>query len=107
MLHILQRLYTYVSSVCSDCFICFRHMLQVFHLDVAKVDLDAVYICMVASVCLRFKHMFLLFHLDVVYILQWLHMCFSGVSDVRCKCFSCFGRMLQMFHLDVAKIDLV
>jgi hypothetical protein len=39
MLHILQWLYTYVSSVCSDCFICFRRTLQVFHLDVAKVDL--------------------------------------------------------------------
>ena len=24
---------------------CFRHMLQVFHLDVAKVDLDVAYTC--------------------------------------------------------------
>jgi predicted DsbA family dithiol-disulfide isomerase len=39
----LQWLYTYVSSVCSDCFICFRRMSQVFHLDVAKVDLDIAY----------------------------------------------------------------
>ena len=73
-------------------------MLQVFHLDVAKVDLDAVYICMVASVCLRFKHMFLLFHLDVVYILQWLHMCFSGVSDVCLQVF-------QLFQTYVASVS--
>jgi hypothetical protein len=36
------------------------------------------------------KRMFQVFHLDVAYILQWLHTCFSGVSDVCCKCFSCF-----------------
>jgi hypothetical protein len=27
--------------------------------------------------------------------LQWLHMCFPGVSDVCCKCFNYFGRMLH------------
>ena len=30
-----------------------------------------------------------------------------AVLDVCCKCFNCFGRMLQMFSLDVAKKDLV
>jgi hypothetical protein len=30
------------SSVCPKYFICFRRMLQVFHLDVAKVDLDVL-----------------------------------------------------------------
>jgi hypothetical protein len=39
----LQWLYTYVSSVDSKCFIGFGRMLQVFHLDVAKVDLNVVY----------------------------------------------------------------
>jgi hypothetical protein len=42
-------------NVCFKCmfqlFICFRRMLQVFHLDVAKVYIDVAYICMVASVC--------------------------------------------------------
>jgi hypothetical protein len=33
--------------------------------------------------------------------------CFSGISDIYCKCFSCFGRILQVFHLDVAKVDLM
>jgi hypothetical protein len=42
--------------------------------------------------------------------LQWLSSvfgCFASVSDVCCKCINYFGRMLQVFHLDVAKVDLV
>jgi len=31
--------------------------------------------------------------------------CFANVSDVCCKCFSYFGRMLQVFHPNVAKVD--
>jgi hypothetical protein len=34
----------YVSSAYSKCFIYFRLMLQVFHLDVAKLDRDVAYI---------------------------------------------------------------
>jgi hypothetical protein len=30
--HVMQ----YVLSVCSKCFICFRYMLQIFYLNVAK-----------------------------------------------------------------------
>jgi hypothetical protein len=30
----------YVANVCSKCFICFRCMLQLFYLSIAKVDLD-------------------------------------------------------------------
>jgi hypothetical protein len=51
-------------------------------------------------------------HLDVAYVLQLLHTYFSSVSgiltrvsDVCYKCFSCFGRMVQVFHLDVPKVD--
>jgi hypothetical protein len=32
----------YVASVCSMCLRCFGRMLQVFHANVAKVDLDVV-----------------------------------------------------------------
>jgi hypothetical protein len=55
--------------VVSICFKCFIRMLQVFHLDVAKVDLD------------------------VAYVLQWLHArfkffrYFAGVSDVCLQMF--------------------
>ena len=54
-------------------------MLQVFHLDVAKIDLDVVYIAMVIYAC--FKRIV------------------SSVSSV-------FSRMLHVFQLDVSKVDL-
>jgi hypothetical protein len=54
------------------------------------------------------------FHLDVFndyngYTrgFQVLFWCFVSVSDVCCKCFNCLRRMMQMFLLDVAKVDLV
>jgi hypothetical protein len=31
---------------------------------------------------------------------------FASVSDVCCKCFSYFRRMLQVFHLNVVKVYL-
>ena len=31
--------------------------------------------------------------------------CFASVSDVCCKCFNCFGHMLQIFPQDVTKVD--
>jgi hypothetical protein len=30
-----------------------------------------------------------------------------GISDVCCKCFNSFERRLQVFHLDIVKVDLV
>jgi hypothetical protein len=30
---------------------------------------------------------------------------FVSISDVCYKCFSYFGRMLYLFHLDVVKVD--
>jgi hypothetical protein len=44
MLHMLLWLYTHVSSTCFKCFICFRRMLQTFHLDVSKVDFKGEHI---------------------------------------------------------------
>jgi hypothetical protein len=43
-------------------------------------------------------------------LLQWLSIvfgCFASVLDIYCKCFNCFRCMLQVFHLDVAKVDQV
>ena len=57
----------------------FNNMLQVFHLDVAKIDLDVVYIAMVIYAC--FKRIV------------------SSVSSV-------FSRILHVFQLDVSKVDL-
>jgi hypothetical protein len=68
------------------CFRCFIYILQVFHLDVVKIDLDVAYIC---------------------YGFQVFSNVFASVSNVCCKCFSCFRRMLQVFHINVAKVNLV
>ena len=42
----------YVINVCFSSFRCFRVTLQVFHMDVAKVDQDVAYVAMVIHVCL-------------------------------------------------------
>jgi hypothetical protein len=74
---------------------CFRDMLQVFQMDVAKVDRDVAYVAMVIHVCC--KGLLLMFHL-----------CFP---DVCCKCVYpyvayvshicciCFIEMLCMFAM--------
>ena len=58
------------------CFMSFKCMLHMFHLDVAKVDL-------------------------VLHMLQWLYM---YVASVCFKCLSCFKYMLQVFYLDIAYV---
>ena len=75
MLHLA---YTYVASVCFKYFKCFERMLQVFDLDVAKVDL-------------------------VLHMMQWLYTC---IASVCFKYFSCFKFMLQIFCLDVAYVPV-
>jgi hypothetical protein len=66
----------YVSSVCLKCFVCFRRMLLVFHLDVAYIY---------ASVFIR---MLQVFHLDVcngyTRVFKFF-LVFTSVSDVYCK----------------------
>ena len=44
-----------------ECFRCFSGMLQVFQMDVAKLDRDVAYIAMVVHVCC--KDLFPMFHL--------------------------------------------
>ena len=63
--------------VCFKCFRCFRLMLQVFHLNVAKVDLD---VAMPIDAC--FKCMFKVFHLFQTYVTNVLSECFKNRSGV-------------------------
>ena len=44
--HMFSSVFTSVSDVCFKCFSYFGHMLQVFHLDVSKVDWDAPHVAM-------------------------------------------------------------
>jgi hypothetical protein len=93
-------------------------MLQVFDIDVAKVDRDIAKVdrdvahvamkkyacCKPMFKCFRcFRRMLQMFYLDVskvdlgiAHVAMAIHACF--------KYFICFRRMLQMFHLDVSKL---
>jgi hypothetical protein len=55
----------HVVSVCFKYFSCFRGMLQVFHMDVAKIDQDVTYVAMIIHVCFCF-------------IINMLQVCLSG-----------------------------
>ena len=44
---------TDVASICFKCFRCFIGMLQVFHMDVAKVDRDVAYGASVLEACCK------------------------------------------------------
>jgi hypothetical protein len=43
----------HVPNICFKCFMCFRGMLQVFFIDVAKVDRDVAYVAMAIYVCFK------------------------------------------------------
>jgi hypothetical protein len=85
----------HVANVCFKCFRYFRGILQVFYIDVAKVDRDVAYVAMVVYVCC--KCLFLMFHLLFRRMLQ---SCLSG-------CCICFTHMLQVFYVDVHMFTMV
>jgi hypothetical protein len=89
----LQRLYTYVASVCSKCFIYF------FQTYVASAFIWMLYMfhTYLASVFFSMLHIFC----------NGFFKCFYNVSYTCFKCFICLQTMLQMFHLDVSKVDRV
>jgi hypothetical protein len=72
------------------CFKCFIGMLQVFHLDVTKVDRDVSYVAMVVETCC--KRLFQMFHLFFKCMLQ-VYLFGSCI---------CFTHTLQVFYLDAA-----
>jgi hypothetical protein len=95
-------LQAYVSSISGVLDVCF--MLQAYVSSISGV-LDVCFMLQayVSSRCCKSRS-------ECCICLQCLSsvsMCFASVSDVYCKCFSCFRCMLQVFHLDVAKIDLL
>jgi hypothetical protein len=85
---------------CNDC----TRILQVYVPNVSHIFSDACCKCV---------------YLDVVYFYTYVASVLSGcciclqlflsvfafVSDTCFECFSCFVRMLQLFYLDVSKVD--
>jgi len=90
------------AHVATVCFMRFRCMLHMFHLDVAKVDLVLymlqVYVLNVSAISNVCCKCFIW----ILPMLQWLYM---YVTNVCSKCFTYFIPMLQMFHLDVAYVS--
>jgi hypothetical protein len=64
---------TYISSVLGVSYI---YILQMFHLDVAKVDLNVVYVAMAIHVC--FKRIFQVFHLFLGICCKFSIECFKS-----------------------------
>jgi hypothetical protein len=95
--HMLQASVPNVSAISDVCCTCFIWVLHMFHTYVASVSSEC---------CICFTHMLQVFHLYATYVLQWLHTCFPRVLGIYFKCFNYFECMLQMFPLDVAKVDL-
>ena len=66
------------THVASLCFICFIDMLQVFYVDIAKVDQDVANVASVSEACCKrlfkmfhlfFRRMFAnVFYLDIAYV---------------------------------------
>jgi hypothetical protein len=99
----------------------FLGILQVFHIDVAKVDRDVPYVAMVVHVCCKrllkvlhtyvesvfiwMLHMFYTYVGNVfIWMLQWFHMFFASVF----KAFHyVFRHMLQVLYSDVSKVNQV
>jgi hypothetical protein len=95
MFRMFYMLQTYVSSVSSECFISrsrcckrFFKMFQVFDTYVAIVSFGCCTCFTIAT------HMF-----------SSVSSVFANVSDVCCKYFRNFGHILQVFHLNVSKVD--
>jgi hypothetical protein len=56
----------HVTRVCFKYFRCFRGMLQVLYINVAKVDWNVAHVVMTIHIC--FKFMFQMFHLFYMYV---------------------------------------
>jgi hypothetical protein len=120
-------------SVCIKCFGCFRGMLELFQMNVVKVDQNIVYIAMlytyVTEVCSKcficvfgriiasvFIWMLHTFHTYIVsilsgYCVQWFssvfHMFLQVFQKYVLSVLFVFRRMLQVLYLNVSKIDRV
>jgi hypothetical protein len=68
----------YVASLYFKCFMCFRHLFQMFHLDISKVDLGVAHVLMATHSC--FKRMFQVFHLYQTYVVNVSSGCFKSIS---------------------------
>jgi hypothetical protein len=88
--------HSYVASISSGCCICFTHMLQVFHLDVAYVLQWHMCFPGVSDVCCKyfncFGRMLQVFHPDIAKVDLMLHILQCDPSAAA-ACYSCWAHM--------------
>jgi hypothetical protein len=94
----------------------FRRLFQVFHLYVAKVDVDVTYVAMIKYACCKrmfqcFRRMLQTFFSRCFKCRYWCCTCckwlYMHVSIACFKYFICLRHILHMFHLDASKVDQV
>jgi hypothetical protein len=90
-------LYVYVLNVS-------KHVLEVFHLDVAYVTVAIHVCCKCVFKCFSCFSWMLHVFIWMLPMLQWLY---TYVASVCFKCFTYFRRMLQVFYLDFAYVAVV
>jgi hypothetical protein len=90
----------YIAMAIHVCFECFRFMLQVFHLNVAEVDLGVAYVIMTIHACFKcficFRRKLQVFYFNISKVdlgeahvtIAWCYCCVGHVSKV---CFCCVG----------------
>ena len=96
----------HVANVCFKYFICFRGMLQVFYMDVAKVDWDVAYVASISEACCKSRSGCCICCKCFRGILRAFVQSVSSVSDICCKHFDmnvayvshiCCKSMFQIF----------
>jgi hypothetical protein len=81
-------------------------MLQVFHVNVVKVNRNVTYVAMAIHICCKcLFQMFQQFQMDVVHVLSGCCIYFTVMLQVfHPDVAYVFMHMLQVFHLDVAYV---
>jgi hypothetical protein len=93
--------YRYIASILFGCCLCFALVFKcVFSGVLFACVSDACFNCLSIFFCMfQMVHLYVSIVDRVLHMLLWLYTYVSSVSSV-------FRRMLQMFHLDVSKVDL-
>jgi hypothetical protein len=109
--HVAMAIYVlfqvYVSNVFSVADIC----CKCFYLNIAKIDLNVTYTCMLQAYVSSVSYVCCKCFIWMLYMFVMSFKCFK----VFCKCLqtyvaivsAVFRRMLQVFHMGVSKVDIV
>jgi hypothetical protein len=91
----------HVVSICFKCFRCFISMLQVFYMDVTKVDREVAYVIMVVHVCCQLLFSCFICFLELYYVVSVLFGCCIHfhvyVASVLSGCYVCLCNSFKYF----------